>query len=275
MNEFPEKENIINLTKEELNDIYTLIDKTTIVVLKNLCKKYKLKCSLIKVQALKIFLKEFFKEQHEGKFEFTERGLKEKKVSELKKIIEEYGIEIDVKDKKDALIKKIITHLKKSRSRSRSKSRSKSPSKTKSPISKKRISINHKFKNNDRVYVHDMEEYGKIVDYDNESGQYTVFLEESKLEVEFEEDMLKHSKSPKVENNIYSAETEYPEIKPLTTGYSNETIPAYDEVENDEMPGLDPPSDDEMPGLDPPSDDEMPALDPPSDTFAENETEYI
>ena len=63
-------------------------------------------------------MKEFFEDQRKGKFEFTEKGLKAKKLPELKKIMEENGIKINVKDKKDDLIKKILAHLKKSRSSS-------------------------------------------------------------------------------------------------------------------------------------------------------------
>jgi len=335
MNEFPDKENIINLTKEELNDIYTLIDKTTIVELKNLCKKYGLKCSSIKVKELKIFLKEFFEEQHNGKFEFTENGLKVKKLPEIKKIMEEYGIAIDVKDKKDDFIKKIITHLKKSRSESKSKSSSskqqgkieltekelkakklpeikkimqeygikikvkdkkddfikkilahlkKSSSKTKSPSSKQRISVQHKFKKNDRVYV---DEIGRayIKNYDYETNTYTIMADEIEYEMsDIKEDQIKHisskSKTPEVQikpPTIYSAETEYPEINPLNTGYSNETIPAY-ERDSDKMPELVPDSNEIPDDIEPEYErdsDKMPDLVPDSDEIPDTEPEYI
>ena len=253
MNEFPDKENIINLTTEELNDIYTLIDNTKITELKNLCKKYGLKCSTIKVKELKIFLKEFIEKEHQGKFEYTTEGLKAKKLPELKKIMQENGLEIKVGDKKDDLIKKIIAHLKKSRS----KSSSKSSSKTKSPSSKKRNSVQHKFKKNDRVYVDEIGR-GYISNYDPETNRYTVMADDIEYEMsDIKEEQIKHitsskSKTPEVQikpPNIYSAET-VPNI------YSNKTEPIYDEPEpvyerdSDKMPDLVPDSDeipDEIP----------------------------
>ena len=249
MNEFPDKENIINLTIEELNDIYALIDNTKITELKNLCKKYGLKCSTIKVKELKIFLKEFFEKQHQGKFEYTKEGLKAKKLPELKKIMQEYGIEIKVGEKKDDFIKKILTHVKKSRS----KSRSKSPS-SKSPSSKQRISVKHKFKKNDRVYV---DEIGRayIKNYDYETNTYTIIPDDIEYEMsDIKEDQIKHvssssKKSPKVE------------IKPPTI-YSAETENAYD---SDKMPELVPDSDEIR------DSDKMPELVPDSDV----EPEYI
>ena len=300
MNEFPDKENIINLTKEELNDIYNLIDNTTIIELKNLCKKYGLKCSSIKVKELKIFLKEFFEEQHNGKFEFTETGLKAKKLPDLKKFMEEYGIEIDAKDKKDDLIKKIITHLKKSRSESKSKSSSskqqgkieltekglkakklpeikkimqeygikikvkdkkddfikkilahlkKSSSKTKSPSSKQRISVQHKFKKNDRVYV---DEIGRayIKNYDYETNTYTIMADEIEYEMsDIKEDQIKHlssskSRTPEVQIKPPAYERDSDKMQELVPD-SNEIpddIEHEYERDSDKMPDLVPDS---------------------------------
>jgi ankyrin repeat protein len=66
------------------------------------------------------------------------------------------------------------------------------------------MSINHKFKNNDRVFVDDLKEYGKIVNYDNESGQYNVFLEDSEIELKLEEHMLKYSNSDEIIKTLTS-----------------------------------------------------------------------
>jgi hypothetical protein len=254
MNEFPDKENIINLTLEELNDIYTLIDNTKIIELRNLCKKYGLKCSTIKVKELKIFLKEFIKKEHQGKFENTTEGLKEKKLPELKKIMKENGIEIKVGEKKDDFIKKILAHYKKTRKSSSSSKKSsskKSSSKTKSPSSKKRNSVQHKFKKNDRIYIEEIGR-GYIKNYDPETNTYTIKADDAEDDIsDITEDQIKHisskSKTPEVQikpEHIYSAETIYePELKP---GYSAETIPDYDEPvyerDSDKMPELVPDS---------------------------------
>jgi hypothetical protein len=237
MNEFPDKENIINLTTAEINDIYTLIDNTKIIELKNLCKKYKLKCSTIKVKELKIFLKEFFEKEHQGKFEYTEEGLKAKKLPELKKIMQENALEIKAGDKKNDLIKKILTHLKKSRSRS------------KSPTSKKRSSVKHKFKKNDRVFFEDIDEYGTILNYNFDTNMYTVVLDDTNQEVEdVRESQIKHISSKK-SSPKYST----PKIPQIQTDEPN----IYDE-----MPDLEPGSDQEIQTGEPNIYDEIPHLEP-------------
>ena len=230
MNEFPDKENIINLTAAEINDIYTLIDNTKIIELKNLCKKYGLKCSTIKVKELKIFLKEFFEKEHQGRCEYTEEGLKAKKLPELKKIIQENGLEIKNGDKKNDLIKKILMHLKKSSS----KTKSKSSSKTKSPSSKKRSSVKHKFKKNDRVFFSYIDDYATIINYGTKENTYNIILDNNEEVNDVSESLLKHispKKSPR-----YSAET----IPELHTEYSAETIPEFPPNIYDEMPDLEP-----------------------------------
>jgi hypothetical protein len=241
MNEFPDKENIINLTTAEINDIYTLIDNTKIIELKNLCKKYKLKCSTIKVKELKIFLKEFFEKENQGKFDYTEEGLKAKKLPELKKIMQENALEIKAGDKKNDLIKKILTHLKKSKSRSKSRS--------KSPTSKKRSSVKHKFKKNDRVFFEDINEYGTILNYNFDTNMYTVVLDDTNQEVEdVRESQIKHISSKK-SSPKYSA----PKIPQIQTDEPN----IYDE-----MPDLEPGSDQEIQTDEPNIYDEMPDLEP-------------
>jgi hypothetical protein len=231
MNEFPDKENIINLTAAEINDIYTLIDNTKIIELKNLCKKYGLKCSTIKVKELKIFLKEFFEKEHQGRFEYTEEGLKAKKLPELKKIMQENGLEIKNGDKKNDLIKKILMHLKKSSS----KTKSKSSSKTKSPSSKKRSSVKHKFKKNDRVFFSYIDDYATIINYGTKENTYNIILDNNEEVNDVSESLLKHI-SPKKQSPRYSAET----IPELHTEYSAETIPEFPPNIYDEMPDLEP-----------------------------------
>ena len=166
-----------------------------------------------------------------GKFEFTEKGLKAKKLPELKKIMQEYGIKIKVGEKKDDYIKKIIAHLK--------KSRSKSSSKSKSPSSKERISVQHKFKKNDRVYVDEIGR-GYISNYDPETNRYTVIADDIDYEMsDIKEEQIKHisskSRTPEVQikpPTIFSTETEtevdYPETIP--TIFSTETEVDYPET---------------------------------------------
>jgi hypothetical protein len=261
MNEFPDKENIINLTIAELNDIYTLIDNTKITELKNLCKKYGLKCSLIKVKELRIFLKNFIEKQHQGKFENTAEGLNEKKLPELKKIMKENGIEIKVGEKKEDFIKKILAHYKKTKKSSSKKS----SSKTKSPSSKKRNSVQHKFKKNDRIYIEEIGR-GYIKNYDYKTNTYTIKADDADEDIsDIPEDLIKHissskSRTPPVEvkPTVFSAETviDYPEIKPGV--YSDETIPYEEHEEREERDS-----------------DKMPDLVPDSDEIPELEPEYI
>jgi hypothetical protein len=213
MNKFPDKENIINLTGEEINNINDLIDDTNFIELKKLCKKYDLKCTGLNVKDLKIYLKKFLEKQHQGKFEYTSEGLKAKKLPELKKIMKENGIEIKAGENKEICIKKIVAHFKSSSS----KSKSKSPIK-KSPNAKKRISIKNKFKIKDRVYIVEIDEYGEIIGYDKETGFYRVTTDDDTI-LDVPENYIKHISPKKSSPRIQTAE-----IPPrLQTGYSAET----------------------------------------------------
>jgi hypothetical protein len=222
MNKFPDKENIINLTEEEINNINDLIDDTNFIELKKLCKKYDLKCTGLNVKDLKIYLKKFLEKQHQGKFEYTSEGLKAKKLPELKKIMKENGIELEGGEKKESCIKKIVAHFK-------STSSSKSKSKSKSPNAKKRNSIKNKFKIKDRVFIVEIGEYGEIIGYDKKTGFYSVTTDDDNI-LEVPEDFIKHispkKSSPRLET-VYSAETKINdenEIPPrLQTEYSAET----------------------------------------------------
>jgi hypothetical protein len=232
MNKFPDKENIINLTEEEINNINDLIDDTNFIELKKLCKKYDLKCTGLNVKDLKIYLKKFLEKQHQGKFEYTSEGLKAKKLPELKKIMKENGIELEGGEKKESCIKKIVAHFK-----STSSSKSKSKSKSKSPNAKKRNSIKNKFKIKDRVFIVEIGEYGEIIGYDKKTGFYSVTTDDDNI-LEVPEDFIKHispkKSSPRLET-VYSAETKINdenEIPPrLHTEYSAET-----EINENEIP---------------------------------------
>jgi hypothetical protein len=205
MNKFPDKEEIINLTDEEIDNLKILIDKTVLVDLKKLCKKYVLKCSSLKVKELRDFLKVFLKKQHEGKFEYTYENLKKKLLKDLKKIIQDNKIKTVPGDKKEEFIKKIIKHFKSSKSRSKSKSPSPWGIKFKSPKTKEKISIKHKFKKEDKVFIPEMGEYGKVINYDYENKIYTVLTNDD-VELELSEDKLKQISPKKVshDNDEYS-----------------------------------------------------------------------
>ena len=227
MNKFPDKEDIINLTDEEINELNNLIEKTIFVDLKKLCKKYNLSCTGLKVKELRDFLKTFVEKQKQGKFEYTTEGLKKKLLKDLKKIMEENNIKIGKDDKKGDCIKKIVRHFKSSKSRSKSPSpkwgiKFKSPPKT-----KERVAIKHKFKKGDKVFIPDLEEYGEITKYDSETKLYHVFLiDDPAQEFDLPEDEIKQI-SPRISPRIsppklhteYSAETVPP------NEYSAETVP--------------------------------------------------
>jgi len=240
MNKFPDKEDIVNLTNDEIDELKTLIDNTIFVELKKLCKKYELKCTSLKVKELRVYLKTIIELQHQGKFEYTSGAFKAKKLPELKKIMEENNIKFAKGDKKDDFVKKIVRHFKSSKSRSKSPSpkwgiKFKSPKKV--PKTKNRIAIKHKFKKGDRVFIFEIDEYGKIMNYDSENKLYNVLTDNEKS-LEIGEDELKQVSQkvspPRLQAGYY-AET-IPDIEPpqlytgysappqLYTGYSTETV---------------------------------------------------
>ena len=222
MNKFPDKEDIINLTDEEINELNNLVEKTIFVDLKKVCKKYNLSCTGLKVKELRDFLKVFIEKQKEGKFEYTIEGLKKKLLKDLKKIMEDNNIKIAKGDKKEDCIKKIVRHFKSSKSRSRSPS-PKWGIKFKSPKTKERVAIKHKFKKGDKVFIPDLAEYGQVTKYDSETKLYNVFLiDDPEQEFDLPEDEIKQI-SPRIS----------PRISPhkLHTEYSAETVPPLPEVE--------------------------------------------
>jgi len=232
MNKFPDKEDIINLTDEEINGLNNLVEKTIFVDLKKVCKKYNLSCTGLKVKELRDFLKVFIEKQKEGKFEYTSEGLKKKLLKDLKKIMEDNNIKIAKGDKKEDCIKKIVRHFKSSKSRSRSPS----PKwgikfNTKIPKTKERVAIKHKFKKGDKVFIPDLGEYGQVTKYDSETKLYNVFLiDDPEQEFDLPEDEIKQISpriSPPKLHTQYSAETvpptQYSDEPP--TEYSAETVP--------------------------------------------------
>ena len=230
MNKFPDKDDIINLTNDEINELNTLIENTIFVELKKVCKKYDLKCTGLKVKETRDYLKTFIEKQNQGKFEYTTEALKKKLLKELKKIMEDNNIKIGKNDKKEDCIKKIVRHFKSS------KSRSKSPSpkwglKFKVPKTKERVLVKNKFKKGDKVLITDLGEYGEIINYDSDNKLYNV-LTDTEIPLELSEEEMKYL-SPRISpprlHTEYSAETvkePSPRISPprLHTEYSAETV---------------------------------------------------